>query len=739
MKTIRGLENHKLLYDCMTDLADKLEKNDSFTELELRDLGMRLRYGVEYITQQFARVHELVWTTPFEIINTLLERDLIGDSDASALHRVRQIANKMAHIDEKMGPLELVESAYNTMADYVPHFLEEIPMPSEAPLLSEADVVSAEPVEESKEFPLLKIKCSSIPLLKVDSAHLDYGALLGVDRFLKYRKSAAGQALVKDAPHNGNLLEWLYHDEKKENYAVFTNEHGTFVSRSYVADQYLGRVNKLIHTYNRERVMGEPVYIPGIVQNYFGFSKVYFEGEELKYAPIEPAVILRDHALFCETVELPDCVTHVPYNDLLQQVNEFTLNSQGKAAVFSRVKHLVLPKGNWRDRMFLRCFPNLETVRIKEVGEIDPTPATGAPEVFPALTVPRDQQHRHRMYGDLKQNPKFIAFMDAVDFEQATLTVHKRGADTVTLPKWAFVGQKRFGFLAEVVYHAGCLVKGVDTKYVRVGPASSLGGFRYCNNPEQKQELIEALVVDPDFIDFVQTEADYKNVNQIRDGHRFFIYADWVLRGASYMNADRDAVYEAGCRIKGWDPTPDEIVIERRVKTKPTGKTAMQTPAGQRIPKAPAKPRKSFITRDDGFRTFDCPEGKEALVQALMADPEFVAFVKVNRARPKRKLFESPYPWYQEGSQKFRAHMDAVYEAGLRIRGFSKGPQQAAPQAPPKPVKKAAPATPKPAQPTRSSAVKAAAKPDNERVQIGGGYSISQEELQKLFDFDAWN
>ena len=176
----------------------------------------------------------------------------------------------------------------------------------------------------------------------------------------------------------------------------------------------------------------------------------------------------------------------------------------------------------------------------------------------------------------------------------------------------------------------------------------------------------------------------------------------------------------------------------------------MQTPVVRRKSKDPQKPLmppKSFITREDGFRTFDCPEGKEALVQALIADPEFVAFVKVNRAGPKRKLFESPYPWYQQGAQKFRAHIDAVYEAGLRIRGFSKGPQpqQTAPQEPPKPVKKAAAPAPKETvQQTQNDGGKTNVKPqaasesENDMVKIGGHF-VSQESLQKLFDFDAWN
>lgn len=742
MKNIVGLEKHKFLYDSLTDFADKLEKSDSFTELEMRDLGMRLRYALEYITQQFSRAHELVWTSPFEIINTLLEKDLISDLDASDLHKVRKVANRMAHVGGPICPLELVKRAYNIMADYVPRFLELFPVPSEAPLLSVADVVSVEPAEEHNALPLLKMKCSSIPILYIDSSHLDYGELLGVDRFMQYGKSAAGEALMKDAPHNGNLLEWLYRSEKKENYSVQNNGRVTFVSRSYVADQYLGRVNKLIHTYNRDGVIGEPVYIPGIVQNYFGFSKVYFEGEELKYAPIEPAVILRDHALFCETVELPDCVTHIPNNDLLKQVNEFTLRTQSQTSVFSRVKHLVLPKGKWGDRVFLRYFPNLESVKIKEVGEIDPTPGTGAPEVFPAVIQnPTDQQSRNSLVTRLRYDPKFVAYVNDVVFVREELHVQKWGVDTVYVPKWVFDAQKRFGVDTELVYQAACLVKGVDPKPVRVGPASSMGGFRSFSNEAEKQALVAALMADPDFMDFVEANQITRKEIWVREGKTIGEpYLMWPGKGADYMNAHSEAVYEAGCRLKGLDPAP--IVIE-----KPARGTVKAKPVCPARPKVPQKSQKSFITKPDGSRTFDCPEGKEALVQALIADPEFVAFVKVNRARPKRKLFESPYPWYQQGAQKFRAHIDAVYEAGLRIRGFSKGPQpqQPAPQEPPKPVKKAAAPAPKDAvQQTQNDGGKTDVKPqaasesENDMVKIGGHF-VSQESLQKLFDFDAWN
>lgn len=701
MLNILGLEKHKTLYDALTDFDNMIAHTDTLTELQIRDLSMRLRYALEHILQHYARVRGITWTTPFEVINTLRKDHVITWEDANALHAARRIANEEgAHLNEEKSPMELIEDAFRGLVDFVPKFLADVPEPSTLPLLravKQGEAVEAakdEPVEQREHFPLVKVKCGSIPLLKVDASHNMFDAIPGFGGITCSRRKTLLAGKSDIPPYNLNLVEWLYRNPDEEHRYIYTIPQGTFVRRGLLAEDYLNRVNTLIQQFNQKGTIGEPVYIPGLVQQYFGFSQVYFEGEELKFAPVEPAVILRDHALFCETVELPDCVTHIPNNDLLKQVNEFTLNPQVKGSVFSCVKHLILPNAKWGDRVFLRYFTNLESVKIKEVGEIEPMPATGAPEVFPALVVPRDQQHRYRMYGELKQNPKFISFMDAVNFEQATVTVHKRGVDTVTLPQWAYVGQKRFGFLAEVVYHAGCLVKGVDTRYVRVGPASSLGGFRYPNNPEQKQALVEALIVDPDFIDFVQTEADETSVIQIRDGHRFHIIPDWAHRGANYMNAYLDAVYEAGCRLKGWDPTPKEIVIERRVKTKPTGNTAMQTPAGQRIAKARAKPPKSFITREDGFRTFDCPEGKEALVQALMADPQFVAFAKVNRARPKRKLFESPYPWYQQGAQKFRAHIDAVYEAGLRIRGFSKDPQpqEPAPQEPPKPVKKAAPA-----------------------------------------------
>ena len=539
MKNIVGLEKHKFLYDSLTDFADKLEKSDSFTELEMRDLGMRLRYALEYITQQFSRAHELVWTSPFEIINTLLEKDLISDLDASDLHKVRKVANRMAHVGGPICPLELVKRAYNIMADYVPRFLELFPVPSEAPLLSATDVISEELAEARNAFPLLKMKCSAIPILYIDSSHLDYGELLGVDRFMQYGKSAAGEALMKDAPHNGNLLEWLYRSEKKENYSVQNNGRVTFVSRSYVADQYLGRVNKLIHTYNRDGVIGEPVYIPGIVQNYFGFSKVYFEGEELKYAPIEPAVILRDHALFCETVELPDCVTHIPNSDLLKQVNEFTLRTQSQISVFSRVKHLVLPKGKWGDRVFLRYFPNLESVKIKEVGEIDPMPATGAPEVFPAVIQrPRNPQERSLLWEQLKNDPKFIAYMDAVDFVQKVERFDKQGGSTTIAPAWSVFGEKRFGVAEDVLYVAGCMLKGVNGKPLREGPASSMGEFRTFDNEEEKQALVESLMNDPDFKVFVELNPIERKEIWVRNGITVGQkYLWWHDKGRSYMNA----------------------------------------------------------------------------------------------------------------------------------------------------------------------------------------------------------
>ena len=620
-----GLENHKLLHDSLTDLADKLEKNDSFTDLEMRDLGMRLRYGLEYITQQFARVHELVWTTPFEIINTLLEKELINDSDAASLHKVRKIANRMAHIDEKMNPLELVVSAYDTLVDYVPHFLEAFPMPSDAPLLKEGDVVEAEPAEEQKALPLLKMKCSSIPLLYIDNSHLDYGEVLGVDRFMQYRKSAAGIALMQDAPHNGNLLEWLYRSEKKENFYVFNNERGTYVNRSFLAEKYLGHVNELIHTYNREGITGAPVYIPGIIQNYFGFSKVYFAGEDLKYDPIEPAVILRDYSLFCETVELPDCVTHIAYNDLLKQVNEFTLNGQGNASVFSRVKHLILPKGKWGDRVFLRCFPNLETVKIKEVGEIDPTPATGAPTVFPSvIRNPKSPQERASLVAALQQDPKFIAYMETAAFERRGLNVGKFGTDTVYVPAWEFDAQKRFGVHADLVYLAACGVKKVPTEPIRKGPASSNNGFRGFTNEAEKQALVRALMEDPDFIDFVNSRPITRKEIWVREGKKTAEpYLAWMNDGVRYMNAHGDAIYEAGCRLKGLDPAP--VIVEKGPVTykkatpvvKKAAQAAKQKAAAYEIPPAFFTELEGSVTFDsNGKGTFQKPESEKTSKQS---------------------------------------------------------------------------------------------------------------------------
>ena len=389
MMNIPGLEKHKLLYEALTDFNEILKNRDSLTDMRIRDLGMRLRYAIEYIAQQYAKERGILWTTPFEIFNALQDAEVINETEASALHKARMISNKLAaHINDLQNPLEVIEDAKRDLVSILPKFMEDIPEPSVLPLLKAAvagESPEAAADEQREQWPLVKLKCSSIPLLRVDEACRDYDRALAFERFSQSRKKALLTGDSEIPAHNLNLVEWLYWNPNKEHRYVYTIPQGTFVRRGSVAQDYLDHVNGLIHRFNQSGEMGRPIYIPGLVQEYFGFSKVYFEGEELKYDPIEPAVILRDHALFCETVELPDCVTCIPNNDLLKQVNEFTLNPQVKGSVFSRVKHLVLPKGKWGDRVFLRCFPNLETVKIKEVGEIDPTPGTGAPEVFPAV------------------------------------------------------------------------------------------------------------------------------------------------------------------------------------------------------------------------------------------------------------------------------------------------------------------------------------------------------------------
>ncbi len=595
MMNIPGLEKHKILYEALTDFNDILKNRDSLTDMRIRDLGMRLRYAMEYIAQQYARERGMLWTTPFEIFNALQDAEVINETEASALHKARKISNRLAaHINDLPKPIELIEDAKRDLISILPKFMEDIPEPSTLPLLKDADAVKAveaASVEQRKQWPLVKLNTGSIPLLQVDESCKDYDRAMAFERFSQSRKKTLLTGDSEIPPYNLNLVEWLYWNPNKEHRYVYTIPQGTFVRRGLLASDYLDRVNELIHQFNQNGEIGKPVYIPGLVQEYFGFSQVYFEGEELKYAPVEPAVILRDYALFCETVELPDCVTHIVYNDLLKQVNEFTLSSQVKGSVFSRVKHLILPKGKWGDRVFLRYFTNLETVNIKELGEIDPTPATGAPEVFPAvIQAPRDQRTRNSLVERLRYDPKFVAYINDVIFVREELRVQKWGVDTVYVPKWVFDAQKRFGVDTELVYQAACLVKGVDSKPVRVGPASSMGGFRSFSNEAEKQALVASLMADPDFMDFVEANQITRKEIWVREGKTIAEpHLMWPGKGADYMNAHADAVYEAGCRLKGLDPAP--IVVEKPPVTykKATPAIKKATTTGQKAAPADSK------------------------------------------------------------------------------------------------------------------------------------------------------
>ena len=627
MNYIPGLEKHKLLYDSLQDFSDMLEKNESFTDLQIKDLSMRLRYAVETITQQYARAYELQWTTPFDIINSLRRAHVISWEDANILHMARRIANEEgAHINDEKSPLELIVEAYQGVLAFVPKFLADIPEPSEKPLLKLTDVAPAVKLEEEEnKLPLFSCQWESIPMVRVDDSRLNYREFLEFDSFAKHKNSGGSKAYLTQAPHNGNLADWLYFHGTKENPYLNVIPQGTFIRRNLLARDYVKQINKLITDYNQKGVTGKHVYIPGIIQEFLGCSRVYFEGETLQYAPVEPAVILRDYALFWENVELPDCVTHIAYNDLLKQVDGFTLHPEIHKSVFSRVQRLVLPKGKWGDRIFLRCFTDLKAVFIQEVGEIDPTPATGEPTVFPSvIRNPKSPQERASLVAALQQDPKFIAYMETAAFERRGLNVGKFGTDTVYVPAWEFDAQKRFGIHVDLVYLAACGVKKVPTEPIRKGPDSSNNGFRGFTNEAEKQALVRSLMEDPDFIDFVNSRPITRKEIWVREGKKTAEpYLAWMNDGVRYMNAHGDAIYEAGCRLKGLDPAP--VIVEKGSVTykkatpvvKKAAPAAKQKASAYEIPPAFFTELEGSVTFDsNGKGTFQKPESEKTSKQS---------------------------------------------------------------------------------------------------------------------------
>ncbi|MBQ5671942.1 MAG: hypothetical protein IIV43_06270, partial [Oscillospiraceae bacterium] len=202
MNYIPGLEKHKLLYDSLQDFSDMLEKNESFTDLQIKDLSMRLRYAVETITQQYARAYELQWTTPFDIINSLRRAHVISWEDANILHMARRIANEEgAHINDEKSPLELIVEAYQGVLAFVPKFLADIPEPSEKPLLKLTDVAPAVKLEEEEnKLPLFSCQWESIPMVRVDDSRLNYREFLEFDSFAQHKNSGSSKAYLTQAP-----------------------------------------------------------------------------------------------------------------------------------------------------------------------------------------------------------------------------------------------------------------------------------------------------------------------------------------------------------------------------------------------------------------------------------------------------------------------------------------------------------------------------------------------------------
>ena len=326
MRDIYGLSNHEDLSELLKRAETRIEENS------LDEALTHMRKAVEYMVQQFVRENpDCAGKDLSEMMHNLEGAGILKRGDANVLHQIRKKGNTVgAHVTEEEITVQQAKQLFDELLEYVPKFLEAIPYPSTKQLKSNGrlsvDFDHIPPLEMGIKPELVR----QIMAEKSGVYEERYGC---IESFLYFNRGKKESDFPEEDVYYFILVP--------EEFIYQTRDGKFYINRSEYARYYDKKVRKIVSA-KKPLECDSEVLIPGMLQEYFGFSKVYQDGITPAFSEPNGNHIVSELSLYAKEIRLPDSVTHVTYPTTYWYIDGSTENYSGTTTVGGNAESIVL-------------------------------------------------------------------------------------------------------------------------------------------------------------------------------------------------------------------------------------------------------------------------------------------------------------------------------------------------------------------------------------------------------------
>ena len=328
MRYIDGLDNHENLEELLEKAETRIKENS------LDEAMTHMRKAVEYMVQQFVRENpDCSGNDLSEMMHNLEGAGILKKGDANILHQIRRKGNTVgAHVTGEKITRQQAEELFDDLLRYVPKFLEEIPYPSSRELKGKGRLSI-----DFDKIPPLEMKTSLELIEEIEKEREEaYYTMLPCEEDCQWTYGEEELTLFQANGDAYYLIpvpkEYIYHQRDGK----------TFINRSEYARYYDRKVRKIVNAKKQLDDWEGNVLIPGMLQEFFGFSRVYQDGITPVFEEPNGNHIASEQALYAHEIRLPNSVTHVTCPNLRWFVDGSHGNTITSEEVCTNVEQIYL-------------------------------------------------------------------------------------------------------------------------------------------------------------------------------------------------------------------------------------------------------------------------------------------------------------------------------------------------------------------------------------------------------------
>lgn len=328
MRYIEGLDNHENLEELLEKAETRIKENS------LDEAMTHMRKAVEYMVQQFVRENpDCSGNDLSEMMHNLEGAGILKKGDANILHQIRRKGNTVgAHVTGEKITRQQAEELFDDLLRYVPKFLDAIPYPSSRELKGKGRLSI-----DFDKIPPLEMKTSLELIEEIEKEREEaYYTMLPCEEDCQWTYGEEELTLFQANGDAYYLIpvpkEYIYHQRDGK----------TFINRSEYARYYDRKVRKIVNAKKQLDDWEGNVLIPGMLQEFFGFSRVYQDGITPVFEEPNGNHIASEQALYAHEIRLPNSVTHVTCPNLRWFVDGSHGNTITSEEVCTNVEQIYL-------------------------------------------------------------------------------------------------------------------------------------------------------------------------------------------------------------------------------------------------------------------------------------------------------------------------------------------------------------------------------------------------------------